>query len=184
MADTFQIDACSPAAGAGDSVAMVRETYAAKRRLVTAAYAGQGFAMAVAGGFLIANLRVAPQLAVQAAILGGLLVVGGCALVLHSLVGATSHLTVDAIGVRGRFGWSAFDITWPDLRQWWVSDHEDRYAGLVSAQLWPSDDCRATSIPGGFLDRHDRRRLRAVLNRYAPSRERSMTRSITATSLT
>jgi len=177
MVETCPIELRAPAAGDGAAMPAVRETYATKRWAVAIANAGLGTIMVAVGVFLLANLQIAPQVAVQAAILGALLIVGGCMLLVHSLADATSHLTVDATGVRGRFGWSSFDIAWADLRQWRVSDHDDRFAGLVSAELWPADDRGSRSIPGGFLDGDDRRRLHTLLSRYAPDRERSVVRS-------
>lgn len=148
-----------------------RETYATKRRLVAVMWMAQGALLAAAGGFLVWNIHIAPQLAMQAAILGGLLSVGGIWMVLHAIMDMTSHLTVDEDGVRGRFGWGGFNLPWHDLRQWRASDHDDRFAGIAIAELW-SRQRRAVTIPGGYLDREDRRQLRSLLEHYAPDRER------------
>lgn len=148
-----------------------RETYAMKRRLVALGWITQGLLLAATGGFLLWNLHVAPQLAMQAAILGGLLTAGGIGLIMHALMDVTSHLTIDEAGIRGRFGWDAFKLSWHDLRRWWVSEHDDRYAGLAIAELCSYQHPPKT-IPGGYLDREDRRLLRSLLEHYAPDRER------------
>lgn len=131
----------------------------------------QGVALIAAGAFLLSRIATAPQLAIQVFILGTLLIVGGCAFTITSIATMTSHVTVDRDGIRGRLGRTTFDIAWTDITQWRVSDHDDRLSVLACAEVWTQGMPTSRSLPGGFLDRETRRRLRESCRAIAPERE-------------
>lgn len=131
----------------------------------------QGTAMIAAGVFLLSRISSAPQLAIQVIVLGALLVAGGCAYTIATLAALTSHVKVDREGIRGRLGHTAFDIAWDDITRWRVSDHDDRLSAIACAEVWTHGRSASQSLPGGFVDRESRRRLRESCRSYAPERE-------------
>lgn len=131
----------------------------------------QGLAMVVAGWFLLSKISIAPQLTVQVVLLGSLLVAGGCAFAVAAAAAMTSHMTVDRLGLHGRLGHTAFEIQWDDVARWRVSDHDDRLPAIACAEIWIRGEEGSQSLPGGFLDREARRRLREGCRSYAADRE-------------
>lgn len=133
----------------------------------------QGVAMIVAGTFLLSRMSIAPNLVVQVVLLGTLLVVGGCAFAISAAAMMSSHVTVDRDGLRGRLGHTAFDIPWAEVTRWRVSDHDGRLPAIACAEVWMRGGEASRTLPGGYLDRETRRRLRESCRSFAPDRERA-----------
>jgi len=132
----------------------------------------QGVGMVATGSFLLSLVSTAPQLTLQVVLLGGLLVVVGLVFAASAVATLTSHLTVDRQGIRGRLGYAAFDVAWPAITRWRVSDHDDALSALACAEVWAGEGAASRSLPGGLLDREARRRLRESCRAFAPERER------------
>src|SRR5690349_21032478 len=86
--------------------------FVSERWLSGAGSATKGTLMIVAGGFLLSQIPHTPNLVVQMAILGGLLIAGGLAFALYSLGDLFGSLTLDPKGYRVRLGLTGFSGNW------------------------------------------------------------------------
>ncbi len=131
----------------------------------------QASLLLVAGVFLLTQVSSTPNLAVQIAIVGGLLTIGGIALLFRSLGDFRAGLKVDATGLRARLGWSGFTVPWSRVERWSVGDHKRALGELPGITVWAAGMQRPFSIPDSHLDDKNRREIHHLFRVLACGKE-------------
>jgi hypothetical protein len=131
----------------------------------------QGSVLLGAGVFLLTQISSTPNLVVQVALVGGLLTIGGIALLFRSLGDFRVGLKVDSTGLRARLGWSGFTVPWSRVERWSVSDRKRRLSELPGITIWGAGSQRLFTIPDGYLDDKNRREIRHVFRALAYEKE-------------
>lgn len=132
----------------------------------------QAAAMFGAGAFLISEIPATPNLKVQMAILGGLLIVGGLAMLPIIVVDFFGAVRVDQTGIHMVPSVVGFSAPWSIVEKWEVRDCNGVTASH-SIRVWESDTNRSHTVPAGFLSHHDLHRLRRVMVASSPSEKAS-----------
>jgi hypothetical protein len=130
----------------------------------------QGTLVASAGYFLLTQIDDTPKLAVQIAIVGGLLALGGLAFIARAVADLTSRLTINRAGIRGRFGLVGLRLSWPEVEKWRVHDHGS-LAEHFGVEIWTPGAAASQKIPSGYFDRHELQQMRRLLAAFALGHE-------------
>ncbi len=131
----------------------------------------QGVLLTTAGGFLLSQVQSTPRLAVQVAIVGGLLLAGGIALFVRAAGDFVGQVSVGPAGLQARLGWAHRSFTWPEVKRWRVRDEFADADEMRSLEIWPASSGRVLAIRGGRMSERDHRQVRQLLQAFAPGRE-------------
>jgi hypothetical protein len=143
------------------------------RRLWPAAF-GLGLQAALlltAGVFLLTQIASTPNLAVQIALTGGLMTIGGIALLFRSLGTFRAGLKIDCKGVCARLGWRTISVPWSRVERWSVSEQELKLAQLPGIVVWVKGNKRLFAIPNGHLDNQSRHQIHQLFHILAYGKE-------------
>jgi len=146
--------------------------FAPERWLTGAGSCIQGSLMIGVGGFLLTQVSSTPNLVIQIAIVGALLIAGGLAFVVRSYGDFFGGLTIERHGIRGRVGFKSFELHWSSVKQWRVDD-ACRMPELSCIELWTTSGEFSHGIPGGSLSHKDLRRAQHVLQAFVPEKQQA-----------
>lgn len=131
----------------------------------------QGGLMAGVGIFLLTQIPATPNLTIQMAILGTLLSLGGALVAARTWSDFFGSITVNADGLRMSHGLASFQLEWPNVTRWRITESAAKTSDLAAADVWTITSEFPHRIPGARLDLHDLRKLRHLLHAFAPGHE-------------
>lgn len=129
----------------------------------------QAALLIVAGVFLLTQMSATPNLVVQIAITGGLLTLGGVAVLWRALGDFMAGLKIDRKGVRVQLGWSRLFVPWSNIERWSVN--EPRLAQLPAITLWLARRKQPVVVTGAQADAAARHEIHEVLRAFAYGKE-------------
>jgi hypothetical protein len=112
----------------------------------------QAALLLAAGIFLLTQISSTPNLAVQIAITGGLLSLGGIAMLVRAVGDFLSGLKVDRHGVRVRMSGKGFAVPWTAVERWNMSPKERKLKELPGITVWVVGNKKPFTVPDGHLD--------------------------------
>ena len=118
------------------------------------------------------EIPATPNLKVQMAILGVILIVGGLSMLPKIVVDFFGAVRVDQTGIHMVPSVVGFSAPWSIVEKWEVRDCNGVTASH-SIRVWESDTNRSHTVPAGFLSHHDLHRLRRVMVASSPSEKAS-----------
>lgn len=145
--------------------------FAGQRWFTGAGIAVQGLLMAGTGGFLLSQIPGTPNLAVQIAILGSLLIVCGVAFLARSLSDFFGYVRIDQESMRVRYGLVGYNIPWSRVKQWQVNETGAKSSLIGNVVLELSEPDAKRSILGGHLSLDAQHRVRRLLHAFAQGKE-------------
>lgn len=154
-----------------DLAAEHRFPFVRRRWAVGAGKIIQSCLMIASGVFLLAQIRSTTNLAIQIAIVGGLIAVGGAAIAVRSLRDFFGGVSISPVGVNLRFAIGRYVLPWDEIERWQVSELAAEVAEMPAISFWTKGDVVRKSIPGCHLTVEDYRHARQVLAAIAPDRE-------------
>lgn len=122
----------------------------------------QAAAMLAVGGFLLSQMSVTPKLQVQMAILGGLLTIGGLAMLPRIFVDFFGSITVDHHGIHMTPTIVGFSAPWSMIEKWEIKECNGTTAAHC-IRVWANGSKDSHMVPAGFLNLQDLHRLRKVM---------------------
>jgi hypothetical protein len=131
----------------------------------------QALLLLVAGIFLLTQITSTPNLVVQIALTGGLMTLGGIALLYRALGDFFGGLKVDFKNVRVRTGWKSCSFPWSRVDRWSVIDHKPRLAMMPGIAFWLTDRKEPITIAAGDLDEQSRRDIHELFRTIAYGKE-------------
>lgn len=130
----------------------------------------QATLLIVAGVFLLTQISSTPNLAVQIAITGGLLTLGGIAMLYRALGDFLAGLRIDRKGIRVQVGWRRSFLPWSKIERWNVDDpHIPQLPAIV---FWVVNKRQPVVVSGVQADAASRQQIREVLRAFAYGKER------------
>jgi hypothetical protein len=121
--------------------------------------------------FLLSQISSTPNLAVQIEITGGLLCLGGVAMMLRALGELLSGLKVDRQGIRVRMNGKGFAVPWTAVERWNVSPKERKLKELPGITVWVVGNKKPFTVPDGNLDSRSRAAMYQLFRAFAQDKE-------------
>ncbi|MGC3967989.1 MAG: hypothetical protein QM775_11650 [Pirellulales bacterium] len=133
-------------------------------KLVWAALSG------MLGGFLLAQIRETPGLAVNIAIIGGLGITAALVLTTLAVRELTSRLTIDRREIAWSPAWTGFRIVWDAVESWEMTDDYDRPSPIQQLKIYLNGKRVPVLVDTSWMTSASRSTLRRVLTTIAPDK--------------
>lgn len=146
-------------------------SFARRRWAIGAGKIIQSGLMIASGVFLLTQIRSTPNLAIQIAIVGGLIAIGGAAIAVRSLRDFFGGVSISPAGVNVRFAIERYSLPWDQVEKWQVNELAADVAEMPAISFWTKRDVVRKTVPGCHLTVEDYRHVRQVLAAMAPERE-------------
>lgn len=131
----------------------------------------QALLLLAAGVFLLTQISSTPNLVVQIAITGGLMTLGGIAMLYRALGDFFGGLQVDFKTVRVRTGWKSCSFPWSRVERWSVIDHQPRLSVMPGITFWVTGRKEPIVITAGDVDEPTRRDIHELFRTIAYGKE-------------
>jgi hypothetical protein len=141
-----------------------RFLHVGRRAVMALGCAGLGIA-------LLMQIDDTPALAVQIALMGGSITLGGIVWGVQSILEFLGQLVIDGSGIHHLPAVSGFSIAWDDLQRWEVRDDVPETMPIPSVRFWVHERSGSYSVPDRLLSVADREDIRRILQRRVPQRE-------------
>lgn len=145
--------------------------YSTRRWLSGARRASLSLVSLSVGAALLLQITRTPALAVQVAMLGTLLTLGGLVWGVQSIQDFLGQLVIDGRGIHQLPAFVGFSIPWEDLQRWEVRDDVPDSLAIPSIRFWCPQQPTSLSVANSRLSEEDRQAIRRLLQLRAPHRE-------------
>lgn len=132
----------------------------------------QGAALIAAGVFLLTQMSSTPNLVVQIALTGGLLTIGGVAILYRALGDFMAAMRIDRHGIRVHLGWRRMFIPWSRVETWSVQD--PKLEDLPAITIKVHEKSEPVIVTAVQADRITRQDIQVVLRAFAFGKEQSL----------
>ncbi len=138
----------------------------------------QATVLLTAGIFLLVQAAATPKLIMQMSMVGGLLTIGGLAILVAAIGEIRSRLVIDQAGITARTGLTGFSIPWARIDRWSISETSRAHDQCATLAIWGVGNSQPMTVADKYFSDADRRLAHRVLRAFAFGKEADKTSSI------